>query len=183
MKKIFSLFLIAVGGAAPLVAESGSALDFKMISIEGDTVDLALYQGKVVLVVNTASKCGLTPQYKDLQALYERYRDAGLIILGFPANNFLGQEPGTNQEIREFCSLNYGVSFPMFAKISVKGEDQHPLYTYLTDSTKHEFGGAIRWNFTKFLVGRDGKLKARFEPKTPPLDPAVVSAVEKELGL
>ncbi|MDZ7372296.1 MAG: glutathione peroxidase, partial [candidate division KSB1 bacterium] len=117
-----------------------------MVNIDGDTVDLAQYKGKVVMIVNVASKCGNTPQYADLQKLYEKYRDAGFVILGFPANNFLGQEPGTNQEIKEFCTVNYGVTFPMFAKISVKGKDIHPLYQYLTDKTKHAFGGDIDWN-------------------------------------
>ncbi|MDZ7316244.1 MAG: glutathione peroxidase [candidate division KSB1 bacterium] len=153
-----------------------------MVSIDGDTVDLAQYKGKVVMIVNVASKCGNTPQYADLQKLYEKYRDAGFVVLGFPANNFLGQEPGTNQEIKEFCTVNYGVTFPMFAKISVKGKDIHPLYRYLTDKTKHPFGGDIDWNFAKFLVGRDGHLKARFSARTRPTDESVVTAIERELG-
>jgi len=156
-------------------------LDFKMTSIEGQNVDLAEYAGKVVLMVNVASKCGFTPQYKDLEDVYEKYKDRGFVILGFPANNFLGQEPGTNEEIQAFCSTTYGVTFPMFAKISVKGKDQHPLYTYLTDKKAHDFGGAISWNFTKFLIGRDGKIKARFAPKTKPTDTEVIEAIEKEL--
>ena len=156
-------------------------LDFTMQSIDGDSVDLSSYKGKVVLMVNVASKCGFTPQYEGLEKLYEKYKEQGLVILGFPANNFLRQEPGTNEEIKQFCTLNYGVTFPMFAKISVKGKDQHPLYKYLTDKKAHDFGGKIGWNFTKFLIGRDGQIKARFTTKIKPEDEAVISAVEKEL--
>jgi len=159
-----------------------SPLDFTMTSIEGEDIDLSIYKGKVVLIVNVASKCGFTSQYEGLQSLYETYKDQGLVILGFPANNFLGQEPGSNEEIQQFCSVNYGVTFPMFAKISVKGKDQHPLYTCLTDKSAHDFGGGIKWNFTKFLIGKDGTIKARFEPKTKPEDDKVISAVEKELN-
>lgn len=178
-KALFALLM----GTSAVVAETGSALDFKMASIDGDTVDLSIYKGKVVMIVNVASKCGNTPQYKELQQLYQTYRDSGFVILGFPANNFLGQEPGTNEQIKEFCTLNYGVTFPMFSKISVKGKDQHPLYDYLTDKSKHEFGGEIGWNFAKFLIGRDGKIKDRFDPRTKPLDEKVVAAVEKELSV
>jgi len=153
-----------------------------MKSIEGETVDLAAYQGRVVLMVNVASRCGLTPQYKGLQALYDSHKDRGFVILGFPANNFRGQEPGTDAEIKEFCSLNYGVTFPLFSKISVAGDDIHPLYAHLTGKeTNPSFAGPITWNFAKFLVGRDGRVAARFEPKIPPDHPDVVSAVEREL--
>ena len=133
-------------------------------------------------MVNVAGKCGFTPQYEGLQKLYEKYKDDGFVILGFPANNFLHQEPGTNEEIKTFCRSNYGVTFPMFAKISVKGKDQHPLYKYLTDKKAHDFGGKIGWNFTKFLIGRDGQIKARFSTKTKPEDETVVAAIEKELS-
>ena len=151
-------------------------------SIDGNDVALADYKGKVALIVNVASKCGFTGQYKGLQALYESYKDQGLLILGFPANNFLRQEPGTNAEIQQFCTLNYGVTFPMFAKISVKGKDMHPLYAYLTSKQANpEFGGAISWNFNKFLIGRDGTIVARFGSRTKPEDPALVEAIKQAL--
>lgn len=169
-----------------LAEENGSPnvsgpLDFVMQSIDGDSVNLSDYKGKVILMVNVASKCGFTPQYEGLEKLYEKYKDQGFVILGFPANNFLHQEPGTNEEIAAFCSMNYGVTFPMFAKISVKGKDQHPLYQYLTDKNAHKFGGKIKWNFEKFLIGRDGKIAARFSPKTKPQDEKIMSAIEREM--
>lgn len=145
--------------------EIDSPLKFKVEDIDGNEVDLGRYLGTVTLIVNTASKCGLTPQYEALQKVYEKYREQGFTILAFPANNFGGQEPGTNAEIKSFCQTNYKVTFPLFAKRSVKGEDISPLYTYLTSSSaNHEFGGEISWNFTKFLVDRDGRLVGRFEP-------------------
>ena len=156
--------------------------DFVVKGIDGKDVELADYKGKVLLIVNVASKCGFTGQYKGLQELYETYKDKGFVILGFPANNFLGQEPGTNAEIRQFCTLNYGVTFPMFAKISVKGKDMHPLYAYLTSKeTNPEFGGAISWNFNKFLVGRDGKILARFGSRTKPENGALIKTVERTI--
>ena len=180
---IFFCFMHTTSSSA-MIAVSESPLDFSMTSIDGEEVNLTDYKGKVVLIVNVASKCGLTPQYEALQAIYERYKDNGLVILGFPANNFGAQEPGTNSEIKEFCAVNYGVSFPMFAKISVKGEDQHPLYGFLTDrSTNPQFGGEIKWNFTKFLIDRKGKIIDRFEPRTKPDNPEVVSAIESVLGI
>ncbi|MCX5497003.1 glutathione peroxidase [Kaistia dalseonensis] len=144
--------------------------------IDGSETSLGAYAGNVLLVVNVASKCGLTPQYDGLEALYRKYKDEGLTVVGFPANNFAGQEPGTNAEIAEFCRLTYGVDFPMFAKISVKGEDRHPLYDALAGSED------ISWNFEKFLIGRNGEVAARFSPKTVPEDPAVVTAIEQELA-
>ena len=159
-----------------------SVHDFAAKSIDGKDVALADYKGKVLLIVNVASKCGFTGQYEGLQRLYETYKDQGFVILGFPANNFLGQEPGTDAEIQEFCTLNYGVTFPMFAKISVKGKDMHPLYAYLTSKeTNPEFGGAISWNFNKFLVGRDGKIAGRFGSRTKPDDKELVEAVEEAI--
>jgi len=156
--------------------------DFAAKSIDGKDIALADYKGKVLLIVNVASKCGFTGQYEGLQELYETYKEQGFVILGFPANNFLSQEPGTNAEIRQFCTLNYGVTFPMFAKISVKGKDMHPLYAYLTSTeTNPEFGGAISWNFNKFLVGRDGKIVARFGSRTKPEDRKLVQAVEQAI--
>ena len=129
-------------------------------------------------MVNVASKCGYTPQYKELEATYEKYKDKGLVIAGFPANNFMSQEPGTNAEIKTFCTRTYNVTFPMYSKISVKGPDTAPLYQYLTQS----MGGDIKWNFTKFLIGRDGTIVARFEPAVKPDDPKVIAAIEKALA-
>jgi glutathione peroxidase len=158
-------------------------LDFTVTDIDGNEVALDRYRGKVVMIVNVASKCGLTPQYQALQTLHERYADRGLAILGFPANEFLGQEPGTNAEIKAFCTSNYGVEFDMFAKVVVKGEGQCPLYAYLTSAeTNPQFAGEIQWNFTKFLVGRDGAVGARFEPRTKPDDPQVIKAIEAALA-
>jgi glutathione peroxidase len=155
---------------------------FTMTDIDGKDVSLADYKGKVLMLVNVASKCGFTGQYKDLQLLYERYKDRGFVILGFPSNNFMGQEPGTDEEIKQFCTLNYGVSFPMFSKISVRGKDQHPLYAFLTDKTLHpDFGGKISWNFNKFLVDGDGRVIARFGSRDNPLDDEVATAVEGAL--
>ena len=160
-----------------------SIYDFTMRDIDGNDVSLETFRGKVVMVVNVASKCGFTGQYAGLQALYETHKDRGFAILGFPANDFLWQEPGSDSEIKQFCTLNYGVTFPMFAKIHVKGRDQHPLYAYLTGKrTNPEFGGKITWNFNKFLVGRDGRIVARFGSRTKPDSPDVAAAIEKALA-
>lgn len=151
-------------------------------NIMGLPGDLSEYQGKVLMIVNTASKCGFTKQYADLQKLWETYEKDGLVILGFPANNFMGQEPGTDAEIQNFCQINYGVSFPMYSKISVKGKDIHPLFAYLTDKKAgHEHGGAISWNFTKFLISRDGRVIDRFSPNTSPSSENVIAAIEAAL--
>ncbi len=150
--------------------------DFEMKTIDGDTVSLSQYDGKVKLFVNVASRCGNTPQYEGLQALYEKYKDDGLVILGFPANNFGQQEPGTDAEIKTFCNREYGVTFPMFSKISVKGADQHPLYKYLTTET----GKQIDWNFAKILVGKNGEVVKQFEAKIEPMSAEVVGAIEKQ---
>ena len=157
--------------------------DFTVKDIDGNDVKLKQYKGKVALVVNVASKCGYTPQYEGLQALYDKYKDKGFVVLGFPANNFKGQEPGSNAEIKEFCESKYKVTFPMFAKVSVKGEDQEPLYQYLTGKeTNPNFAGDITWNFNKFLVDKNGKIIARFSSKDAPQSDAVVQAVEKALA-
>jgi glutathione peroxidase len=162
--------------------DASSPLDFRMVSIDGLEIDLSQYKGKVLMMVNVASECGLTPQYDALQAIYQEYHERGLVILGFPANNFGSQEPGTDSEIKQFCRLNYGVTFPMFSKISVKGDDQHPLYAFLTGvETNPSYAGEIRWNFTKFLVGRDGQVVARFESKVTPNSSEVISALERAL--
>ena len=156
-----------------------SPLDFSLDNINGELVNLSEFKGNVVMMVNVASKCGLTPQYEALQALYNRYSSTGLVVLGFPANNFRNQEPGTDAEIKEFCSSNFGVSFPIFSKISVLGDDKHPLYEYLTsEKTNSGFSGDIQWNFAKFLINREGKVIARFEPKTEPDSKEVVMAIE-----
>jgi glutathione peroxidase len=159
-----------------------SVLDFTLADIRGTETPLRAFAGKVLLLVNVASKCGNTPQYEGLQALYSRFREKGLVVLGFPANNFLRQEPGNETQILEFCTQTYSVSFPLFSKISVKGKDIHPLYRFLTErETNPDFAGKIGWNFAKFLVDRGGKIVARFEPRLDPLDPQVVGAVEKIL--
>lgn len=163
---------------------AASIYDFSLKDIDGKDVKLETYKGSVVMIVNTASKCGYTPQYEGLEAIYKKYKDQGFAVLGFPANNFMGQEPGTEKEIKEFCTLKYNVTFPMFSKISVTGTDQHPLYGYLTNKkTNPEFGGDISWNFNKFLIGKDGKVVARFGSKDKPQDEAVIQAIEKQLNL
>ncbi|WP_062306424.1 glutathione peroxidase [Demequina subtropica] len=142
--------------------------DFSAAALDGTTRDLADYAGNVVLVVNTASRCGLTPQFEGLEALYRELAPAGLVVLGFPCNQFAGQEPGSAEEIGEFCTRNYGVTFPMFARIDVNGRNADPIYRWLKSQTRSITGGAIKWNFTKFLVGRDGRVIARFSPTTEP---------------
>lgn len=156
-----------------------SAIPFK--DAAGKDTSLKAYEGKVVLLINVASKCGNTPQYKPLEALYQKHKDAGLVVIGFPCNDFGGQEPGSMEEIQTFCKTKYDVSFPLMSKISVKGKDQHPLYAALTGKDG-AFPGDVKWNFGKFLIGRDGKPLARFEPKVQPDSPEVTAAIEKALG-
>lgn len=156
---------------------ASSVHEFSLPSIDGKTAPLSAYKGKVALLVNVASKCGYTPQYTGLEALYQKYKDRGLVVIGFPANNFGAQEPGTNEEIKTFCSTKYNVTFPMYAKVSVKGDDKTPLYGYLTET-----GGDVKWNFTKFLVGKDGKVIARFESGVKPESPELAAAIEKALS-
>ncbi|MCZ2391999.1 MAG: glutathione peroxidase [Acidobacteria bacterium] len=161
-----------------------SVLDFTVRDIDGKDVALKKYKGDVLLIVNVASKCGYTPQYEGLQAIYKKYESKGFYVLGFPANNFGGQEPGTNSEIKEFCESKFHVTFPMFAKISVKGDDIDPLYKFLTDEkTNAKFSGDITWNFNKFLVDRKGNVVARFSSKDTPESEAVTSAIEKYLAM
>jgi len=161
---------------------AASIYDFSLKDIDGNDVKLDRYKGSVVMIVNTASRCGYTPQYEGLQKIYDKYKDRGFVVLGFPANNFMGQEPGTEKEIKEFCTLKYNVTFPMFSKISVTGSDQHPLYGYLTNKkTNPEFGGDISWNFNKFLIDRAGEIVGRFGSKDKPEDQAVTTAIEKSL--
>ena len=152
---------------------------FKVKTLADDDFDFASLKGKKVMVVNTASKCGLTPQYKDLQALYDTYKDQNFVIVGFPANNFMSQEPGTNKEISEFCTENYGVTFPMMAKISVKGDDKHPIYQFLTQKSKNGFEDSkVAWNFQKYLINEKGEVVKIISPKTLPTDEAVISWIK-----
>ena len=165
------------------MSKPNSIYDFTMDDIDGNPVSLAQFKGQVAMLVNVASKCGFTPQYEGLQALYERYKARGFVVLGFPANDFLWQEPGSNAEIKQFCSLKYGVTFPMFAKIHVKGRNQHPLYRFLTDKqTNPQFGGSIKWNFSKILLGRDGEVVGRFGSRATPDNKAVLEAIGEALG-
>jgi len=181
----FSLCAMMFGAIAPASAaeKTPAALDFRMKSLGGKEVDLGKYRGKVVLVVNVASKCGLTPQYEQLQKLHEKYAGRGLAIVGFPCNQFGKQEPGTAKEIEQFCRLNYGVTFDMFAKIDVNGEDACDLYKHLTSlDTQPKGPGTISWNFEKFVIGRNGTVVARFEPRTKPDDPKLIELIETELA-
>jgi glutathione peroxidase len=182
-----TLLLAGVVAACVTSAEAqekaAGALGYTMKSIVGKDVDLADYKGKVVLIVNVASKCGLTPQYEELEALYEKYKDKGLVVLGFPCNQFGRQEPGTDVQIAEFCSETYKVKFPMFSKIEVNGAGAAPLYKYLTSlDTKPKGKGDITWNFEKFVVGKNGEVVARFAPRTAPDAKEVVALIESELA-
>jgi glutathione peroxidase len=160
-----------------------SAHDFKHTTIDGRPCSLGDYKGKVLLVVNVASQCGLTPQYKGLEELYRELKDKGLVVLGFPCNQFAGQEPGTEAEIQQFCSTSYDVTFPLFAKLDVNGKDRHPLYEWLTtQATQPDGSGDIKWNFAKFVIGRDGQVVARFSPTTAPTAETVVEAVQRALA-
>ena len=182
------LFLIAATVTAFAYSDDSKkpvapALDFTMKDIDGKDVKLNKYQGSVILVVNVASKCGLTPQYEGLEKLYAKYKSKGLTVLGFPANEFGKQEPGTDKEIKEFCTTKYNVTFPMFSKIVVKGEGQHPLYKHLTSKeTDPKFAGDIEWNFAKFLINRKGEIVARFKAPVDPMKPEVIAEIEKHLA-
>ncbi|MGG3558270.1 glutathione peroxidase [Peribacillus frigoritolerans] len=148
-----------------------SIYEFEVNKINGETISLDEYKGKVMIIVNTASKCGFSPQYDDLQSLYVQYKEDGLVVLGFPCNQFLNQEPGDDLEIDSYCKLNHGVTFPMFAKVNVKGKEAHPLFSYLTENAPGVMGSkSIKWNFTKFLIDRNGNIVNRFAPKTKPLE-------------
>lgn len=187
-------YVIAVAGAAVLGMMPAGVMsqskakapqtvhDFTVKDIDGRSVKLNRYKGKVLLIVNVASRCGNTPQYAGLQGLYEKYGKQGLVVLGFPANDFGAQEPGTEAEIKQFCTANYKVTFPMFSKIVVKGDGQAPLYRYLTSKdTNPSFGGDIEWNFAKFLIGRDARPIGRFSARTQPTDSPVIEAIERAL--
>lgn len=182
MVRMLSLFLIlcCTFGVSHNVHAQQSALtiyNFTMKTIDGKDQSLADFKGKTVLIVNTASLCGHTPQYRSLETLYKQYRDQGFVVLAFPENNFKNQEPGSDEDIAKFCDLKYHVTFPLFSKISVKGDDIAPLYQYLT--TQSGFNGPITWNFNKFLIGPQGQVVARFDSKIDPLDPLVVGEIKK----
>jgi glutathione peroxidase len=167
-------------GAVLMAAQTPMVYDFTLNDIDGKPVSLTQFSGKVLLLVNTASFCGNTPQYNDLEKMYEQYREKGFEILAFPANNFGQQEPGTNAEIKTFCNTKYSLTFPLFSKISVKGEDKHPLYRYLTEQSP--FPGEVEWNFQKYLVDRSGKVVARYPHRMKPLAPEIVQDVERVLA-
>lgn len=152
---------------------------FKVADLSGKEFDFATLKGKKVMIVNTASKCGLTPQYKDLEAIYKEYKDKGFVIVGFPANNFAAQEPGTSKEIAEFCELNYGVTFPMMDKISVKGDDMAPIYHFLTEKSKNGLQDSeVEWNFQKYLINEEGELVKVISPRTLPTDPEIINWIK-----
>lgn len=159
-----------------------SLYDFKQTAIRGGEIEMSQYKGQVLLIVNTASKCGYTPQYEALQALQEKYGDTGFTVLAFPANNFAGQEPGSDEEIEEFCTVNFNTTFPLFSRTSVKGDDINPMFNYLTSAENEDFTGEIRWNFEKFLIDRSGNLVRRFRSNVAPDSQEVVGAIEKELN-
>lgn len=177
--KIILSFLLMV---AMVTTENGETVyEFKLNLIDGKEVEMSEFKGKVLLIVNTASECGFTPQYNGLQAIYDKYKDRGFYVLGFPANNFGGQEPGTNEEIQEFCRVNFGVNFPLFSRISVKGEQIHPFFEYLVNTENEDFTGEIGWNFEKFLVDRNGNLLRRFKSSVKPESQDITRAIEQML--
>jgi len=180
-----ALLVLSTGCVAQKTKEVpvNNLYDIEAKTIAGETIKLGNYKGKVLLIVNTASKCGFTGQYDGLQKLYETYSERGFVILGFPSNDFLRQEPGNNDEIASFCKINYGVTFPLFEKISVKGDNQHSLYAFLTSKeTNPEFGGKVSWNFNKFLISSEGKIINRFGSRTKPDDKDLIAAIEGALA-
>jgi len=190
MKPLTALLLPLAVAMSSTAFAAESVHEFKMRSLKGQEVDFSQYKDKVLLIVNTASECGLTGQYEQLQEMHEKYKDKGLVILGFPCNQFGKQEPGSDAEISEFCLENYGVEFPMFSKIDVNGKDSAPIYRYLKAQAPLESNGRkkadekddIRWNFEKFIVGKDGKVAGRFEPRTKPDAEEVITLIDKELA-
>ncbi len=178
MKTIFLFTLILI--AVMSTYAQPSVHSFKIKTLSGEIFDMASLKGKKVLIVNTASKCGLTPQYKQLQQLYDTYQDRNFVIIGFPANNFLNQEPGTNEEIAEFCSTNYGVTFPMMSKISVKGDDMDPIYQWLTKKSLNGVADSeVSWNFQKYLIDEQGRLVKSFSPRISPMADEIVEWIQK----
>src|ERR1700738_2610706 len=180
MRKLVLVLTFCIAAVCMALPANG-VYSYTLKSIDGQPVSLKSYRGKVLLLVNVASKCGYTPQYAGLESLYEKYKDRGLVIVGIPANNFAQQEPGTNEEIKTFCSRKYNVTFPMMSKVSVLGDDKTPLYQYLTKQTGAAIAGDIKWNFTKFLVDRNGNVVQRFEPAVTPDSKEVTAAIEKQL--
>lgn len=181
IKKVLLFFGINIIAMTAFSESYKTLHDFTVTTLEGEEFDMAQLKGKKVLIVNTASKCGNTPQYEGLQQLYEKYGGEHFVIIGFPANNFMRQEPGTNEEIREFCTRNYGVTFPMMAKISVKGKDMHPLYKWLTQKDLNGFmDSSVKWNFQKYMVDEDGKLVGMIPPKTKPLSEEIIHWVSQK---
>lgn len=179
MKTLFLTITAVLFTALP----QKTVYDFTVKDIDGKNVSLSAYKGKVLLIVNVASLCGNTPQYKDIEALYKKYKSKGLVVLGFPANNFMGQEPGSDKEIKEFCTREYAVTFPMFSKVSVKGKDIAPLYSYLTQKSENGVTDApVTWNFQKFLVGKNGQVIASVSPRTSVNDAAVLKQIEEALA-
>lgn len=179
MKRIIPVLVIAL--ALMAMTSQKSFHDFVVNDINGDEFDFSQLKGKKVMVVNTASKCGFTPQYEGLQKLYEKYKDDNFVIVGFPANNFMNQEPGTDEEIKQFCKKNYGVSFPMMSKISVKGDDIHPVYQWLTQKSKNgKMDSKVKWNFQKYLINEDGSLAKVIGTRTDPMDEEITSWIEAE---
>ncbi len=173
--KTFSLFIVILLATSGLIAQN-NFYDFVVKDIDGQDFPLDQLKGKKVMVVNTASKCGLTPQYEELEKLYKEYSDKNFVIIGFPANNFMNQEPGTEAEIKSFCTLNYGVTFPMMSKISVKGDDMHPLYQWLTEKEKNGFeDSSVKWNFQKYLIDESGNLVKVVSPRTKPYDDSIIA--------
>ncbi|MDR0802164.1 glutathione peroxidase [Fluviicola sp.] len=172
MKTVTSILLLLIA----LAGTSQTIYDFKVTDIDGNEFNMASLKGKKVMIVNTASKCGLTPQYEELEKLYQIYKDSNFIIIGFPSNDFMSQEPGSNAEIKEFCSKNYGVSFPMMSKIEVKGKNKHPLYQFLTEKSKNGYSdNSVKWNFQKYLINEQGKLVKVVSPTTKPMDQEITS--------
>lgn len=172
MKTVVSILLLLVA----FTGTSQTIYDFKVTDIDGKEFNLASLKGKKVMIVNTASKCGLTPQYEELEKLYKMYKDSNFVIVGFPSNDFMSQEPGSNQEIKAFCSKNYGVSFPMMSKVEVKGKDMHPLYQFLTQKSKNGYSdNSVKWNFQKYLINEQGKLVKVISPSTKPMDQEIIS--------
>lgn len=180
MKLLLTIFL-TLSLSNNIMITNESIYDFPLTDIDGNEMTLESYKGNVLLIVNVASKCGYTPQYEGLQSIYEEFKDDGLVVIGFPANNFRGQEPGTNEDIKQFCRLEYGVEFPMAAKVSVKGDDKAPLFAYLTSLENQDFDGDIKWNFEKFLIDREGNLIRRFRSSVKPESETLTSAIKSLL--
>ncbi len=182
MKKIILIFILAIANIYSQKSNQkmNTIYDYKVKDIDGDEFDFASIKGKKIMVVNVASECGLTPQYKQLQEVYNKYKTKNFIIIGFPANNFAGQEPGTNTEIASFCTKNYGVTFPIMSKISVKGTDIHPVYEFLTKKEKNGVqDNEVQWNFQKYLIDEKGNVSKVIEPRTLPNDPSIIEWIEK----